>query len=178
MHSMLELGRTCCYSRFAGFIAPHRAGPPRPRLRGDRSARVVNRANFLKRQVIVQGCVCRGPEVCRMPDSFGARLRERREQQQVALRTDCRADQDQGRRCSKPWRGTTCRTGHPAFFAVRSSVRTRTRSAWSPMRRFESFWISIPIRSKWSVRSSRRPTPMVDVAMARRRVSGFWSRQR
>ncbi len=35
----------------------------------------------------VQGCVCRGPEVCRMPDSFGARLRERRERQQVTLGT-------------------------------------------------------------------------------------------
>ena len=35
----------------------------------------------------VDGCVCRGPEVYRMPESFGARMREQRERQQVALST-------------------------------------------------------------------------------------------
>ena len=44
--SRLELGRACCYSRFAGFIAPSSRGAASPpRLRGDRSVRVVNRGS-------------------------------------------------------------------------------------------------------------------------------------
>src|SRR5712691_6059097 len=68
---------------------PHRAGPPRLRLRGDRPSRVINRADFSSNNPSDRflAAFFVAHEVCRMPDSFGARLRQQRERQQIALTT-------------------------------------------------------------------------------------------
>ena len=57
------------------------------RLRGDRPSRVINCAEFSSTtptRLFLAACFV-AREVCRMPESFGARLRQRRDRQQIAL---------------------------------------------------------------------------------------------
>ena len=71
-----------------GLLALTATGPPRPRLRGDRPSRVMNHAEFLDTpNATLCSHVSWLAEVCRMSESFGARLRQRREEQEIALIT-------------------------------------------------------------------------------------------
>src|SRR5687767_246058 len=71
-----------------GSLALTVPGPPRPRPRGDRSSRALSRAGFSRSSnATLSSHGSWLAEVCRMTDSFGARLRQRREQQDIALLT-------------------------------------------------------------------------------------------
>ena len=94
-----------------------------------------------------------------MPESFGARLRQRREQQQIALARS-RSRRRSSCRCWKGWSETTSRTGRRAFFVAPSFAPTPTPSPSSPTSSSASSWSSTPIRLKpWrpSRRSRRGP---------------------
>src|SRR4029453_11101785 len=61
-------------------------GPPRQRLSGDHPSRAANDTGRFSTSNTTGPWLCVRPvEVCLMPESFGARLRMRREERQIAL---------------------------------------------------------------------------------------------